>query len=109
MFIKFIRRRRLERSNYGRDFGWIIKYENEEIGELVDGKLIDHFWFEYKVVPYEGFEGVLSKSENWNRSKFKYLNKKYLLYAESAFSGSLFKSDDDNIRITMRGLHLDFE
>lgn len=105
---KFNRKSELEESNWGRKHGWFIEYENKIIGELVDFKSGDMFWFNYKIIAYNGFEEIVLNNENWEKCIFKYRNKFYPQYANQAFSGiSGISKEDENLIISMRGLHLE--
>lgn len=97
----------LEKTNWGRDFGWYIEYEGKMIGELVDAKFEDMFWFTYKLIAYKEHESLVLDFKNWDECKFRYLNKHYQQYAENAFcGGSCFRYVGDDIIISMRALSL---
>jgi len=97
----------LEKSNWGRDFGWFIEFEGEKIGELVDAEFYDMFWVKYKIVPYSSFEKVVLDYENWASCSFQYQNKHYLQYPKNAFFGMTIDKENDNYTIAMRGLYLE--
>lgn len=97
----------LKKSNWGRNYGWFIEFEKNKIGELVEVKNIDMFWFEYKIIPYNGFEKIVLNFENWEQGRFKYQNKFYLQYANQAFcGGSGILNENQTYMISMRALHL---
>lgn len=80
-------RKELKKSNYGRDFGWYIEYQNNIIGELIYNKPLDMFWCSYDIIAKdEKWEKILFNEKMWEDYQFKFLNKKYHKYAENAFS-----------------------
>lgn len=95
----------LKKSNWGRTFGWYIEFNGEIIGELVDDEFDDMFWVRYTIVPYDGFEEFLFNHQNWDESRFKYLNKHYSQYVD-AIHGRTIDKRENKYTISMRGLYL---
>lgn len=96
----------LAESNYGRNFGWLIEYKEEIIGELNNCIWERMFWDSYKVIPYKTqYEGLLFDREEWHKYEFKLKNKFTLEYCEPFYG---FDQDllDSEKRLTTRGLSL---
>jgi len=97
----------LKKSNWGRDYGWIIVFDGQDVGELVQPTFQDMFWVEYKIIPYNDFEVFLLNSDNWLENDFKYRNKHYNQFPENAFcSGEGIRKVGEDSIINMRGLYL---
>ena len=99
-------KKKLKKSNWGRDYGWFIEFEGKKIGELVDAEFEDMFWYKYKIISYDGFEKILLNSKNWKESKFQFRNKHYNQYAKNAFSSPMLRKEKDKYVISMRGLYV---
>ena len=62
------RARQLVHSDYGRDFGWFVEYENRVVGELDDRRWGDMFWDTYRITPASrDAEAILLNDDLWNR------------------------------------------
>jgi hypothetical protein len=101
-YIRFYRA--LRRSNYGRDYGWFIELDGERVGELVDVKWEDQFWFSYRVVPANAAcEEILLQKDLWDRDRFRFTNKYLPGRPRYAFSSS---APGKGERVSIRGLHM---
>ena len=106
MIKKWINNWKLKKSNWGREFGWYIEYEEEVIAELVECKFYDMFWDSYEIILTDSKYKIYILDEKlWKTVAFKFRNKFYNQYANNAFAGdtSNMKIND---RIIMRGLYL---
>ncbi len=65
--------RQLITSNYGRDFGWIVKHNKKVICELEDCQFADMFWDSYKIIPIEKDESFYKKTD-----EFTFVNRRTL-------------------------------
>ena len=105
---KYKRKIELKKVNFGRDYGWLVEYEGEVIGELINCMQIDMFWDRYdlRVVGEKNLIEVLFDEELWMKNSFQFRNKYYNKYADSAYAG--FHSGDliNDKRIGMRNLYL---
>ena len=96
----------LKESNYGRNFGWYIFYEEKKIGELIDCKFEEMFWDSYKVIHYGEEElNILKTNKYWEEVKFQFKNKVINEFAENAFGSHLNYTENKSERILMRGLY----
>lgn len=100
------RDRQLAESNFARNFGWFIEYENRIIGELEDCRPIEMFWDSYAVKPAEPPLAQLLFDDNlWKQCKLRFRNRVLEEYCDSAFCGGSPPFIRDG-RISMRGLYL---
>ena len=104
--LRFLKPDELEKSNWGRNFGWDIEYREEIIGELVHYEFIDTFWDSYIIRSVDReMDEVLTDRELWNQCVFRFRNKRFNTYAQNVFSSSP-EELAINKRIFMRGLYL---
>jgi hypothetical protein len=94
----------LRKSNYGRDFGWFVEFENQVLGELIEPIFADMFWMRYTVIIYPNMENIIRNKEIWDECLTKFRNKKYNQYAENAFGNVI--EENGKIYVSMRGLYL---
>jgi hypothetical protein len=100
-------KREFEESGHGAGFGWYIEYEGQKIGELLEPKFSDMFWYSYKLVVYDEFKDFVLDVKNWEKCDFKYLNKHYLQYSEYGYASPvIYNHENDELRISMRALYL---
>ncbi|HAS40098.1 MAG TPA: hypothetical protein DCS93_06440 [Microscillaceae bacterium] len=98
--------RELQKSNWGREYGWYIEFEGKIIGELVDCEFRDMFWDRYKIIPKNDQWGsYLFDEKHWFESAFKFKNKHYNLYAPNPFTGGIGDLKISK-QIEIRGLYL---
>ena len=105
--IEWIRKKVLQRSNYGRDYGWYIFHEEKVIGELVDCRTEEMFWDSYRVIHYGEVELIILKtSQHWEEAAFTFKNRKISAFAGHAFGNYEGYTSGKTDRILMRGLYL---
>ncbi len=98
--------RELRKSNWGREYGWYIEFENEIIGELVEYEFSDMFWDSYKIISEnKKWDSYLFDKNQWFSLAFKFKNKAYEAYVTNAIP-SIECELKTKKQIKMRGLYL---
>lgn len=104
---EFKDRKELKKSNYGRDYGWFICYDEVVIGELVNCTWSDMFWDNYDLICIEeSMRETLFSEDLWFSNVYKFKNKFYGKYAENAYSGFALGSLIKTKNVGMRMLYL---
>lgn len=63
----------LQRTNYGRSEGWIMRVNGEEVATLLDPVWEDMFWFSYQLWPTDKEADTLLRTEEvWLRKDITY-------------------------------------
>ena len=102
----FRRAWKLLRSDFGRDVGWDIEYEDKIVGYLTDPLYEDMFWVSYRVSEADPLlSPILYNDDLWNECRFRYRSKMNGEYVDAAICGGSPPFVRDG-RIFMRGLYL---
>ena len=100
------RARQLVHSDYGRDFGWFVEYENRVVGELDDRRVAIRSGDTYRITPASrDAEAILLNDDLCKSSRFCLPNRVMNAYAAHAMCGGppfIVKG-----RVDMRGLYLE--
>jgi hypothetical protein len=102
------RRLRIFESNFGRDAGWYVEYEEHRIAVLTDPRPADMFWYSYTIDPLVEDLGrradLLDSRVHWDRCDFIYRNRVFDQTAPGWVSAG--QPPFENGRALMRGLYL---
>jgi hypothetical protein len=96
----------LVKSNFGRDFGWILEWNGRSVAELVDYHHDDMFWYSYRVVcKSKEDQAIVHDPSHWNKDDFVFVNRVTNERVDNVFAGQApyFIS---NGRVKLRGLSL---
>ncbi|AXG71282.1 hypothetical protein KORDIASMS9_03539 [Kordia sp. SMS9] len=76
-------KKELKKSNFGRNYGWFIEYEDKVVGELSNF----NYAADYDVIAYKGFEDLVYDESIWMNQSFKLQNKVYKQYCDTWYTG----------------------
>jgi hypothetical protein len=98
-------RLRVVASNYGRDFGWYVECDGQQVATLTDPQWADMFWTSYAYAPVAGATAGRHDLDSlgfWLRDDLIFRSREFDLVVPGAFAAL---GGPQSGRISMRGLY----
>ncbi|NLE03237.1 MAG: hypothetical protein GX638_00340, partial [Crenarchaeota archaeon] len=66
----------LLKSNFGREYGWILELNGHPVAELDDCRHDDMFWYSYRITcRSKDDQAIAFNSVHWEKNEFKFVNR----------------------------------